>query len=102
MNPAIYIAIFLPAFISIVQSNRNKRNIVYKKIKKRRIENMAISTELIKGLINKKVIISTGTFGSAYKGIIEKVEDDWIKINTGKTTVILSIDYITSITQKNK
>lgn len=101
MNPALYIVIFLPIFIAIVQFNRSRRIIFYKKAKERRIKNMAISNDLIKELINEKCIVSTGSWGTSYNGIIKAVEDNWLKIDTGKKTVILSLDYITSIEQKN-
>lgn len=101
MNPAIYIAIFLPIFVAIMQLNRSRRIIFYKRVKERRMKNMAISNDLIKELINKECTVSTGSWGTSYKGIIKVVEDNWLKINTGKKTVIISLDYITAIEQKN-
>ena len=65
------------------------------------MRNMAISNDLIKELINKECTISTGSWGASYKGKIEAIEDNWLKLNTGKKTIILSLDYITSIEQKN-
>lgn len=61
---------------------------------------MALSN-IISELVGKKCLISTGSFGTSYVGDIVAADEKWVKINTGKKTVILSLDYITNIEIKD-
>ncbi|MGB4588533.1 MAG: hypothetical protein WBI17_04775 [Clostridiaceae bacterium] len=97
MNPAIWIAIFLPIWISIMVSLNNKKelqkSIIFKQKKKR--EGLSMSNEVIRNFIGKDCIITT--FQTQVNGIIESIEDNWVILRVGNQIEIVNIDYISRI-----
>jgi len=97
LNPAIWIAIFLPIWIIIIVNlNNNKelqKSIIFKLKKKR--EGQRMSNEVIKNFIGKDCIMST--FQTQITGVIESIEDNWVIIRVGEQIEIINIDYISRI-----
>ena len=105
MNPAIYIAIFLPIFIILIQAPAQNRiiinNIVKRKTKKEKYEMM----EHVKNFIGKEFYIYTiQSMSSPIKGIIKDVDDNSIILETKKTKDVINLDYVMRVSeiQKNK
>ena len=105
MNPAIYIAIFLPIFIILIQAPAQNRiiinNIVKRKTKKENYEMM----EHVKKFIGKECYIYTiQSMSSPIKGIIKDVDDNSIILETKKTKDVINLDYVMRVSeiQKNK
>ena len=105
MNPAIYIAIFLPIFIILIQAPAQNRiiinNIVKRKTKKEKYEMM----EHVKKFIGKECYIYTiQSMSSPIKGIIKDVDDNSIILETKKTKDVINLDYVMRVSeiQKNK
>ena len=97
MNPAIWIAIFLPIWISIIVTLNNKKelqkSIIYKLKKKR--EGQRMSNEVIKNFIGKDCIITT--FQTQITGVLESIEENWVILRVGERVEIVNIDYISRI-----
>ena len=51
--------------------------------------------ELIKGYIGKDVQLYTGA--SVVGGILKKIEDNWIEVETSTGSQIINLDYISRI-----
>lgn len=97
LNPAIWIAIFLPIWISIIVNLNNKKELqksIIFRLKKKR-EGIRMSNEVIKNFIGKDCIIST--FQTQVTGVIESIEDNWVIIRVGEQIEIVNIDYISRI-----
>lgn len=56
-----------------------------------------MSNELVEKYLGKTCLVSTGAFGSALKGEITVVKDNWIEITDKKGTKLLNLDYVTHI-----
>ena len=97
MNPAIWIAIFLPIWISIIVTLNSKKelqkSIIYKLKKKR--EGQGMSNEVIKNFRGKNCIITT--FQTQITGVIESIEENWVILRVGEQIEIVNIDYISRI-----
>jgi len=97
MNPAIWIAIYLPIFILLfIIPAENRRKIgMAQKIKRKR-GNQKMSNEMIKGYIGKLCNISLS--GENYQKVtITEVVDNWVKLDNKGQTNLVNADYILSI-----
>lgn len=97
LNPAIWIAIFLPIWIGIIVNLNNKKELqksIIFKLKKKR-EELRMSNEVIKKFIGKDCIITT--FQTQINGVIETIEENWVILRVEDKTEIVNIDYISRI-----
>ena len=100
LDTSIWICVFLPLFIAVfvTQKEKKKQHIfkIFKMRKKRGGFNM---NELIKKFIGKECIITT--MNESVTGIVESVEDNWIEVSPIKKnkigSEIISLDYISRI-----
>lgn len=103
MNPATWIAIYLPTFILlfvIIPQQSQWQSLVAKKmIKKRRLQ--PLNHELIKKLIGKVCKITTGSYGSTTSGTIIDVKENWIELETQKGIEFMNADFVQNIKIKN-
>ena len=104
MNPAIWICIYLPIFISIITAlyyNKEYQKYIYKRIKNKK-EGRTFINDMIKNYIGKECLIYT--FQTQVAGVIESIEDNWISVKTAGASEIINIDYISRIREypKNK
>ncbi len=51
---------------------------------------------MIKELVGQRCMLTTGT-DRVYKGVIMELEENWIKVDTGKTDEMVNVDYLVSI-----
>ena len=103
MNPATWIAIYLPAFILlfviIPQQSQMQGQAARKMMKKRRL--YTLNHELIKKLIGKVCKITTGSYGSTTSGKIIDVKENWIELETKKGIELMNADFVQNIKVKN-
>ena len=101
MNPAIYIAIFLPIFIVVLQQNQNKKLIIKQKIISNKRSGVNVEMlELAKRFIDKECLIYT--FNSQLTGMIKEVSDGALLVDNGKNVEIINLDYIIRIREYPK
>jgi hypothetical protein len=103
LNPGIWIAIFLPIIIVTISGLKNKRLMMRNKVRKKRLPNRGDGhmNELIKDYVGKECTVLTFE-GGQVKGIIEKLEGNWISVTTAKKKQMINTDFISRIIQKNK
>lgn len=56
-----------------------------------------MTNELLKAYVGKTCTISTGSFGTSVKGVINAVEDNWVEVTTPKGAQLINADFITNI-----
>lgn len=100
MNP-LYFMSFILILLIVIMGHISNRAIAIRRKRERGNDIMALSN-LITELVGKMCYISTGSFGTSYVGTVESVDEKWVKVNTGKKTVVLSLDFITSIEIRDK
>lgn len=96
MNPALYICVFLPIIIAIIIQSNTKKAIIASIVRKHKNRNEEpIMNEIVKEFIGKDCYIYT--LQSNVSGIIKKVEDSWIVIETRNGDEIVKLEYIIRI-----
>lgn len=59
------------------------------------------ASNIIAELVGKECKISTGNFGSQYKGLVEQVDEKWVKVvkkpGVNQKVYVISLDLITGI-----
>ncbi|MDY3071516.1 MAG: hypothetical protein SOX31_04730 [Eubacteriales bacterium] len=96
MNPAIYIAIFMPLLLMLWAQRYESRRLLMKHIraaKKRRGENPM--QELAKRFIGKECLIYT--FGNQLTGTITEVTDGAILVDNKSETEAVNLDFVVRI-----
>ncbi len=103
MNPATWIAIYLPIFILlfviIPQQSQMQAQAARKMMKKRRLQ--TLNHELIRKFIGKVCKITTGSYGSTTSGKIIDVKENWIELETHKGIELMNADFVQNIKVKN-
>jgi len=94
LNPAIYIAVFLPLFIIILQEN-NYKVLAKQMLKSKNKEEKFQMLELAKKFIDKKCVIYT--FNSQVTGIIKEVSNGAILVEDKRTVEAVNLDFIIRI-----
>ncbi|WP_455714591.1 DUF6897 domain-containing protein [Anaerosporobacter sp.] len=100
LQPAIYIAIFLPLFFSLIHNSRNKQVMIKQLIKSKKSGGSKQMLEFAKKFINKECLIYT--FNSQITGVIKEVSDGAILIENKSTIEVVNLDYITRIREYPK
>ena len=99
MNPATYIAIYVPIFIIffvMLPAQRNRLKYLQYLRKRKGVNKM--TNDLVKNCIGKICTISTGSFGTVYnKAEVIKVSDNWMEIKTKNRIDLVNIDFVQSI-----
>ena len=95
MEPAVWIAIYLPIFILLFDTIPRQRHAALTAIKRRRKKEM--NTELIQTYAGKYCTVSSGSFGSSVKGKILRVAENWIEIETRSGVQLVNADFVTLI-----
>lgn len=88
----IYIAVFIPIFLMLIQQNEARMHmIIRKRRKKRGVKALDI---ILEKCVGRRCVISTGSMGISAVGIVKQVTDKWVEIETRNTTEILGLDFI--------
>ena len=83
LDTTMWIYILLLLFIVFsIQEFQQKRTASRNNKKKR--EGIRMPNELVEKYLGKTCLVSTGTFGSAFKGEITEIKDNWIEITDKK------------------
>ena len=100
MNPAIWIAIYLPIIVAVIVAVRNKRQMMKHIVLKKKsgIKGVGFMNELIKNCLGKECVVYTFE-GTQIKGVIEATESNWVSISTSKGPQIVNLDFISRIRQ---
>ncbi len=102
MNISVWIAIYLPLFVSLFIIIPVKREVEKVKLikTKRRRGLKTMTNELIKNYIGKKCKLSAGSFGTNVVGKIVDVKENWIVVETRKGQQLVNADFIQNIRLK--
>lgn len=97
LNPAIYIAIFLPLFFLFLQNKKNKKTVVKNILKRKNRGESVLMLELAKKFIDKKCYIYT--LNDTFSGVITEVTDNAVLVETKSTTDLVNLDFIIRISE---
>ena len=100
MNPAIYIAIFLPLLIILLQQRQFKKFYIKKHITSKRKGGKPKMLELAKRFIGKECLIYT--FNSTVEGTVTEVSDSAILVQGKSSMEIINLDFIVRIREYPK
>lgn len=99
MNGSSFFAIYFPIIVLFLFFYISKKNdaVVLKIKNSRKKEKRTMDYQLVKNYegMNCTIMTYNSSFGDA--GVITKVTDGWIEVDTGKKTKLLNLDYISSI-----
>lgn len=102
MQPGVWVAVFLPMLIITMMMARNKRLMMRNRVlKNKKCRGDNFMNELIMTFLGKKCHIYTFE-GTQIKGVIEKVEGNWVSVRTAKDAQIVNADFISRIRQSAK
>lgn len=96
MNPAIYVGIFLPLLVILLeqeQANAQMRTIQI--IKRRTRKEGTPMNESVKQFIGKNCAIYT--YNNQLIGTVVSVEENWMTIKTKNASELVNLDYISRI-----
>lgn len=96
MNPAIYISIFLPLLVILLEQEQTNAQMRTIQIIKRKARKEGTSmNESVKQFIGKSCMIYT--YNAQLTGMVVSVEDNWLTIKTKTGTELVNLDYINRI-----
>jgi hypothetical protein len=94
---AIFLGAFIPIWVALMHQRRIERLIRGKKRRAERGET-DMSNELIESLRGKTCDISTGSLGEGFTKVrVVEVVDNWIKIEKNDKVRLVNADYVTSV-----
>lgn len=99
MNPATWIAIYLPVFYMffIIIPLMGRRTVMLNRLKRKKGD-VKMSNELIKSCIGKVCNISSGSYGKSYQQVkILEVVDNWMKVEKKGKIDLINVDFIQNI-----
>ena len=99
MSPAVWIAI-LVVFFLLFTGRRRLRNLRRRRDRRRRKENRFHMNEMIRQLLGKRCVVCLdGGFGGSLTGVLERLEDNWLSVRTGKNGALelVNLDYVNRI-----
>lgn len=96
MNPAYYVFFFIALYVPIfiLFSEKKKRNRILRRIRKKRRGSGHMNQELLSGFIGKTCMIKAT---ETIQGEIERIEGNWMEIETKQGKELLNIDFIERI-----
>ncbi len=94
MNPALWVGIFLPLFVILMQRKNRKRTYMAQKISHKREGDWQM-TELAKRMIGKECIVYL--MDNQVTGVIQEVNDGAILLSNGKNTDVLNLAFVMRI-----
>ena len=95
MNPAIYVGVFLPLLVILLEQQQNDAQMTTNRIVKRKKKGLTYMNESVKQFIGKNCLIYT--YNNQLTGIVVSVEDNWLTIKTKAGTELVNLDYINRI-----
>ncbi len=96
MNPAVYIAIFLPLLVLVLTRRRNN-DVIAKLMNRRKNKEERIKmTELAKGFIGKDCLVYLFN-GNQYSGIVKNVSDGAVLIEKDGAEELINLDFVSRI-----
>ena len=99
MEPAVWIAL-LAVFLLLFAGRRRLRSQRRRRDRRRRKENRFDMNEMIRQLVGKRCVVCLdGGFGGSLTGVLERLEDNWLSVRTGKTGALelVNLDYVNRI-----
>lgn len=104
MNVSIWIAVFLPIFVTLYivlpQQYAVFRIGTLNSFKRK--DGSFMTNELLKKYLGENCIISTGTFGIRVEGKITDVNENWIEVETKKGNELINSQFIQNVKIKHK
>ncbi len=96
MNPAVYIAIFLPLLVLVLTRRRNN-DVIAKLMNRRKNKEERIKmTELAKSFIGKDCLVYLFN-GNQYSGIVKNVSDGAVLIEKDGAEELINLDFVSRI-----
>ncbi len=97
MNPAIYVGVFLPLLVIMLEQQQSYAQmktiqIIKRKTRKEGIQHM---NESVKQFIGKNCLIYT--YNNQLTGMVVSVEDNWLTMKTKTGSELVNLDYISRI-----
>lgn len=94
MSPAVWICIFLPLFLVLLNEQQQKKRWIT--LQKRKKKERPTMHEFIKDYLGQECIIYLG-LGSQVTGVIEQESDGWITVTSGENRQSVNLDYVTRV-----
>ena len=97
MEPAVYISVFLPLLVILLEQEQSNAQMATLRVKKRkaRKEGLEHMNESVKQFIGKNCIIYT--YNNQLTGTVVSVEDNWMTLKTKTVSELVNLDYISRI-----
>ncbi len=96
MEPAVFIGVFLPLFVLLLEQEQAGAHLkTIQIIKRKRNGGIKPMNESIRQFVGKNCLIYT--YNSQLTGIVVSVEDHWMTIKTKNASELVNLDYISRI-----
>ncbi|HOP09951.1 MAG TPA: hypothetical protein PK629_00505 [Oscillospiraceae bacterium] len=97
MNPAIYIGVFLPLLVILLEQQQTYAQMMTLRIVKRKARKEGIDpmNESVKQFIGKSCMIYT--YNNQMTGTVVSIEENWMTIKTKSGSELINLDYISRI-----
>ena len=104
MSPAVWIAL-LVVLLLLFATRRPLRNMRRRRDRRRRKESGISMNEMIRQLLGKRCVVCLdGGFGGSLTGVLERLEDNWLSVRTGKNGALelVNLDYVNRIQEMSE
>lgn len=95
MNPAIWLCIYLPLLILLMNNSRQRQQErLLRRIRRKKGGN-PLTNEMLYEFIGQECIVYLHSGQVA--GVVESVQDGWLRIKTGTDTDLVNLEYVSRI-----
>ena len=94
MSPAIWICIYLPLILMIINNSNQRKQQILRRIRRKKGANK-MTNEMLYEFIGQECIVYLPSGQVA--GTIESVQDGWLRIKTGTDTDLINLEYVSRI-----
>ena len=94
MSPAIWICIYLPLILMLINSSNQRKQQTLRRVRRKKGA-ITLTNEMLYEFIGQECIVYLHSGQVA--GTIESVQDGWLRIKTGTDTDLINLEYVSRI-----
>ena len=94
MSPAIWICIYLPLILMIINNSNQRKQQTLRRIRRKKGANK-MTTEMLLEFIGKECILYLQS--GQISGTIESAQDGWLRVKVGTDTDLINLEYVSRI-----
>ena len=94
MNPAIWICIYLPLILMLINNSNQRKHHNLRRIRRKKGAT-TMTNEMLYEFVGQECIIYLAS--GQVSGTVESVQDGWLRVKTGTDTDLINLEYVSRI-----